>query len=121
MSFKKPLPPKGVKFDKIVKRYFWNENTENFELQDYNIQEEIDTFKGQDLKAMIEKNIYPVSRKTPIYADTTIYNDVSSHDIYNALNRKVEIVNNDEKIEKTITKDTNEIPINDKKDVGDNG
>lgn len=121
MAFKKAIKLVPIKFSEIETLYKWNKNTKELEPQEVNIQEEINQYKGMDLKSMFEKNIMPSSEEKGTYLDTTIFKDKTALDILNANDMELvvenESINNkkeNEEFKKINNKDINENEINNK-------
>lgn len=102
-NYKVPNGAVKIYFNKVVKRFEWNKNTANFELVEKDLQREIDVYKGNDLKTLINKNIYPETTNKGIFADTTIFNNSNFYNINDALNSDLILEN--EKYEKDADKD----------------
>lgn len=112
--YKQIRPYDEIIFNKVVDKFEWNINTANFEKVKKDIQAEIDSYKGQDLKSLIEKNIYPIKGDGQ-FIDTTAYAGVSIHDLHNALNTEL-IVDENEKDKKDIIKNDVKNEISNSKD-----
>lgn len=101
MSFKKPNKLFTKTFSNSYVSYEWNDNAEFVKVV-RNYQDEINSFKGLDLKSMYERNIMPDSNISGSYVDTTIFKDVSLSKLNDCLSVDVviddetgEIINND--------------------------
>lgn len=117
-NYKVPNGVEKVYFNKVVSRYEWNKNTANFELVERDIQRDIDVYKGNDLKTLINKNIYPEMNNKGFFADTTIFNNSNFYNINDALNSDLIVEN--EKYEKDADKDIKQNTDNNTKDNKDN-
>lgn len=119
-SYKKVRLIKPITFEKVIERYEWNKNTANFELVKKDVQAEIDLYKGQDLKSMIERNILPDVENKGVYIDTTLYNNINIYDLNDALNSELIIESENEKVEKSNIKDNVENESSNSKDSTNN-
>lgn len=118
-GYKVPKKIEKVYFKSVVKKWEWNKNTANFEQVEKDIQKDIDTFKSCDLKEMINKNIIPNTENKGIYTDTTIFKDVNMYNFNDALNSDL-IIENDEKDEKVINKNNDEVKDSNPQDSNSN-
>lgn len=99
-GFKKPNKIEFTTWSTEQETYVWNQNTRNFDKGKIDCQEQIDTYKGQDLKSFMERNnIIPIiTDKQPAYINEAVFKDISLSSVYDSLN--TEIVENGDYMEK---------------------
>lgn len=110
MSFKKPNPIKPIVFKSECEYLVWNQNTEKIEKVVRDFQEEIDQYKGQDLKSFLKRNILPQLDKQPFYVNEKDFSNIDLANIYNGLNTEISL-ENDKELQSTINNNLEKVNI----------